>query len=152
MSDTTDTDTESDDGIEAVKAMIEQQHTNLVAIAEVAGVPEHALDADADSEDAKSFKARLTGTSREKSNDGDEHVELFKQNLELTLLIGEALDVPESKLEGETDAEDAKSFKSRLVGVDREKSSAEVFDDMTTEEQKAAFIGTGAPDEAAGGD
>ena len=59
MSDTTDT--EPDDGIEAVKAMIEQQHTNLVTIAEAAGVPEHALDADADSEDAKSFKARADG-------------------------------------------------------------------------------------------
>ena len=47
--------------------------------------------------------------------------------------IGEALDVAEWGIEGETDGEDAKSFKSLLVSTDREKSSTEVFDDLTTE-------------------
>jgi len=121
MSETT-TPTQTDDKDESrdpTEQMIEQQHENLIAIAQAAGVAPGDMPTSSESkaQAAELLAGDVDRAEKLRKQASDDHAEMFDQNAQLTVEIAYALGVPEHKINGEKFISDEKrSFLKGLTG------------------------------------
>ena len=121
MSETT-TPTETDDKDESrdpTEQMIEQQHENLLAIAQAAGVAPGDMPTSSESkaQAAELLAGDVDRAEKLRKQAADDHAEMFEQNAQLTVEIAYALGVSEHKITGEKFVSDEKrAFLQSLTG------------------------------------